>query len=250
MMTGGYPTTPPPDIPTLLEWWNPRTSVQTQNSDGSGGASGNGDPVGRITGTVSGNFLIQATDASRPTLRSSGPNGPPAWQLDGADFLTADGLAATFAGSDVPFTVIVAAKFTALAAAQCLFSLGANTAAQPHHVLDFSTSMHDGRRGDSGAISEFNASQLHNTTSAAVWGMTFGPGGELWKNAALIKGQALQDVPDCTFTRLSCGVFRRAANTEFLTGYLMDVALYTSALSAAQMSAVMAYIAQQNQISL
>jgi hypothetical protein len=67
-----------------LVWWLDASDVSTmsQNSDGTGVVSANGDPVGRINNKASASFnATQPTNNLRPTLLTSGMGGRPALSL-------------------------------------------------------------------------------------------------------------------------------------------------------------------------
>lgn len=240
----GTPGIAPSGWPGTLEWWSAPSSAQTVNSDGTGGAPADGGAVGRITGLIGGNFMIQATGANKPVYSAAAnPIGGPAWTFDGlAKLMTCDGLAASFAGADLPLTVIAVVGGAPAGTATKYFSLAANTATQPFSVYgnSVSSTWQTNRQGDTGAAVAVAGGDY--TTGFLVLGFRFdGTRVSIWKNRREITPWTAQDVADCTFTQLTMGCIRRAANTQFWPGTITELAIGTQALNDYYMEAAMTY---------
>lgn len=209
----------------ILEWWSPSQSAQTVNSDGTGGAPGDGGSVGRITGLISGTQLIQATAGNKPTYRATGPGGAayPAWQFDGGDFLTADALAATFSGSDKPFTLIACVAQTSTVGTQTVWSCGSSSAASPRQDCGYTGSgpARFSRQDDAAANTTSNAAGGGGTTLKVLSWLLSGTVGYIWRNYTPDLEMAA-DVGAMTVDQFTFGCLRRTINAQFFSGYIAE----------------------------
>jgi hypothetical protein len=233
--------------PGLVGLWSPRQSVQYQLSSAAT-AVANGDPVGWAENLKLRQYpLIQATAGTRFTYRATGINGFPAWELDGGDWMAADGLAAFFTGTDQPFSFSAVVQVTLPTSNQSYMSLGRSSAAPPLHHFRNNTSarLDSSRRGDDNVsiqvLAPNDATGKVVAATAAVVGINFnGTQVAIWKNGVKILDLTAQNTGDATLDQFTIGALRTTAVNGNLTGFLGDIAIIKGYSDDADFAAIQA----------
>jgi hypothetical protein len=230
---------------TLIGWYEVRSDLVTLV----------GSNCSVIANRVAGgaNPLVQADDLSRGVYSAtSWGSSRPAVTFDGAtDCMTANGLAASVTGTDMPFTVQLLCEPLTLGSVvgtiRSLFGFGSSADDQPLHDLRLpdSTSgvMSSGRR-DSAAFSRIKDAATAITTTRTMLSLTFsGTKAKLRVNGALdsnLDGASVSadnDVGALTgLDRFTVGALTRTITSGNVNMRLAGMVVYAGALSDAELA--------------
>ena len=227
----------------LLSYWDPlNLSTLFKEVAGTTPVSANGDTVGYMGGLV--NAVASADDATRPTYAVAGINGYPAIQYAGASSqkLTANALAASLDGADAPFTLIAVVQTTTPGTNQNFFTAGRAASGNPFIIVRGTTgSAWDTLRRDD-AVASVQITPSSPTMGAGVAYVLavrfLGTTQEIWVNGVLINGPTAMNVGAITLDRVTLGALGTTAYSQFLTGFLGRMALYSAAISDADLFGV------------
>ena len=183
-----------------------------------------------------GNAFIQQTAASQFKMDVDGMNGYPALVAQVDDFMTCDGLAAQFSGSDIPITVIMAvSRITDLGGTETFFSMGRNAATGFMSLrVAGSNDNFQARRGDDGGTNSFVNLFVSPSTfpvlTPVIFAMNFkGTTVDGWRNGTKVRSGLALDFGAATFTQFTLGCLRTNTNTNFAEMALGAVAVLSSA---------------------
>ncbi len=251
MIIGGRSVSfgPPPWGPLALSpvLWLDAADAATlfQDSGLTTPAVADADPVGGWTNKAIGASVhaIQATSTKRGTLKLAQVGGQNVVRFDGVDdFLEANGLAALFSGTDLPFSVFMAFKKLSNTSTDGLFSISSSSSGTPFHIIrtNAATSFDSSRRDDASAAVVRSGGTPD--TSAHVLAVAFDGQNVL----ATLDGSQIvsntQNVGALTLDRLTVGMGR--TNVEADAGHLdlAELILTASGLAASALVTGAAYL--------
>jgi hypothetical protein len=236
---------------TLIGWYEVRADLVTLVS---------GD-VSSISNRILGgaNPLVQATGGAQPTFESGGwgTGGRDSLQFDGsADLLTANGLAASVAGTDVPFTVLLLGQMSTLGSVgsiRNIWGFGNSASDPPLHDLRLpasTTGVVSSARRDSGSTSRIKDAATAITTSRTMWSLAFtGTHVKLRVNGTLdanldgVSSTADNDVGVLTgLDSFSVGAETRTTVAGHVNMRMGGMLVYAGALSDAELARAESYL--------
>ena len=197
-------------------------------------------------------FQIQRSSADTDYVSTtniaqfSGINGSRAMHYDGtADYLSANALAASFSGSDLPMTIFTVHRSFDNSANKMIFSLGRNSSNTPLHLLRAnSAAVKNAFRRDD-ASSSVNTNFGSSTTALEIFSNVFtGTDITLYVNGTL-SGAANQAMNVGTITLDRASLMARdtgGAVSEYTGGYLAEVVIYNRALTTGERESVEDYL--------
>lgn len=191
-----------------------------------------------------GNHATQGTGANQPTWTDSAINGLPAISFDGtADYLSANGVAATFAGDDKPFTLMMAFKKTTNAGSDVLFSFANSGSATPSCQLYTDASADFGiYRRDDASGSATQAAGAPDTTTTVLSGVFSGTTISCWINGSNIINAASLNTGTAAFNTCTIGANVSTTTTNYANMQVCEVALFDSALGTTDRQTIEAYL--------
>jgi hypothetical protein len=253
----GGPFTPPAASALKARWI--AGSGTFQDSALTTPAAADTDPVGGWVDTIAGRAATQATAGQRPTLALNAFGSYPGILFNSASsqFLQADSLGATFAGTDVPYTWISVYRLTANGVAAAFLSAGRASSANPYTLFQVGASnILGGQRRNDAATATVTAPVGANIVDKAprIAAMSFdGATVTCYENGAMYAGPAAYALASAeTLDEFSIGVWRRqnTINASFMAGYHAEHAVYNVALTADQVLAWSKYAASHYGITL
>lgn len=196
-----------------------------------------------------GNHATQSTQAARPVLRAAanGQGSHLALRFDGVDdLLRADGVAAAFAGSDKPLTVIIIGKADVITSNQGPFFLGSGAAGNPSRYPQITGSAYKWVNADDGAthadvVETVGTATTANHVFAFVFtGTTISAFIDGVVRAEINAGSS--DVGTATFTISAIGARALSGNgSQFWPGLISGLWLYNRAVSVPELRRVDRY---------
>lgn len=197
-----------------------------------------GDSIATLTDrTANGNNFVQATGAAKPTYRTSifGSGAKPAIEFATDDFMTCDGMASLFSGSDMPFSFYLLYKHTNTTGTQRFFSLGKASTATPFTYFQ----TNQASRTDDAALNATRSfAAVHLGPRIIVVSFT---GTAITIRADGGSSSGALDVGTMTVDRLTLGCLRRNTNANFMNAYLAEFAMWNVALTTDEMQALENY---------
>jgi len=194
---------------------------------------------------IGSNDLTQSTAAAQPLYSVTGFNSGPTGDFDGSNhFMSADAIAATFDGTDVPFTTLFPARSDTLIASQTIWCAGdaSNNAPLDYHGIEADGDWKDLRRGSGTAnLGTVDANTDANIVTHYCPGATL----SLWANETSQYDAAGYNI-DGVFgvDRFSVGAAGQVSNTEFWNGAIAGGIVFNSAIDTTILAALRtAYIA-------
>lgn len=241
----------PAQVSGLYAWWDASVGaslIQDRLNVDPTLADDDGEPVGTWR-DQSGNarHLQAAGDANRPTLKKAAQNGRDGLRFDAVDdMLRADVIATgLMGGTDKAFTVAWVGKQSSVSGNRSFWGTNNSANALSHHRFrcNGSTSYHSDRRDDAGSSVSVSGSTPDTSTHAFVLAFT-GTTVSLYRDGVAVFSGSAQNVGANTMTSFSVGAwFRNAAGEtteEFLAGDVYEMAVFDSAISAADAAALYA----------
>lgn len=226
----------PSTIPGLKLWLDATRGI---TKDGSNKVSQWDDLSGEA------NHATQTSDANKPTWESpsSGVNGNAALAFDGsASYMTANGAAAIFSGSDKPFSVAIAFKLNnTTTAGKCYFGAGRSSSATPCQELYMANNHRAFRRDDASASSNPTGGTA-NTSTNVVSVVFSGTAISVYDKGSVVINAAAHDVGTMTIDRVGIGALVRNTVSEFFNGRICEICLYDSALGTSDRQALEEYL--------
>lgn len=183
-----------------------------------------GEPQNSYTAT-------QGTSANKPTLRATTTRV----EFDGtSDFMSANGAASIFSGTDKAFTVFVAANVTSVAATMQFLSLD-NSAG--NGLMEFrSNAYYIGKRDDANAVVSATVAGATTGVRLTVYACS-GTVVSIRNNGVVVVNEAAFDAGVTTLNVLTIG--RRAdVGANFFTGDLYRLAIYNRRLTNTEIAFV------------
>lgn len=193
----------------------------------------------RMYAQVGATNLEQATAANQPAYLASSIGSKPAADFNGtAHYLTANGLAATFSGSDKPLSAHIIAHHDAYSGSRTLFGLGrASTSTPTFHFLTNANALSASKRDDanglsvsSSAVVFANSSHSHeirHTGISVTWATT--------KQVVDGINAAAQDRGATTIDLVTVGALARSTIANYFDGKISEVVLFSADIGAADM---------------
>lgn len=187
------------------------------------------------------NAATQATSSKRPLYKVGIQNSLAAVLFDGTDdVLTANSLAATFTGNDKPSTVVMVFRKTSNSGSQAFFSFGNSGLSSNYHYLFITGGAYNEERSSGGVAARSGGTP--DTSAHIISNVFTGTAlSVLIDGSAVINNQGF-DTASITFDQFALGALARISMSEFLAGYLMEVAVYDSALSTTDRQSVESYL--------
>ncbi|MBP7710785.1 MAG: hypothetical protein KA100_06940, partial [Rickettsiales bacterium] len=203
-----------------------------------------GGLVDSVVNVVNPSIPFIASGSARPTTGSRTLGGWNAFNFDGsANFLTANGLAALFTGSDKAMTVFVVCECDNVASAisQTQWALGYSVTTNPiFYSYYLSNNNAVTRRDDAGLIITNNLGLVAgvNVNCTVFTGTTYSS----YTNATTNASGAALDVGNLTLDRFAIGALVRSTNAQFFDGVIGEVIVFEGALSTADRLMVQRYL--------
>jgi hypothetical protein len=199
-----------------------------------------------------GNDFVQGTGAFQPLFYRDVLNGHHAIWFDGAnDCLTCDGLAATFSGDDKPLSIMAVAWSTPTWANQgALLGLGSSASAIPRHAFTahVDPALRLFRRDDASNWAELKVVPPLGT-DWEIWTSIFS--GAAAENRVSGKSNTgAVDVGVLTANQLTLGGFRQVVFDSPFNGYIVEVLIWSKALSTAERLQAEFYLSEKYGIPL
>lgn len=180
--------------------------------------------------------LVAPSDAGAAPYSATGLNGFPCGDLNGTShYWTANGLAASFSGTNQPITVSQVLNFDTMTGALVTFSLGRSTDNDPAIFLGTGAAATDYlafRRNDTGT--SLQPDSPNPIVLPAVQTIVSDGSTVTWKNSeTLLTGinGASWSVGAMTVDRLAVGCLLRGAASSFMNGQISETILFDSAVS-------------------
>lgn len=218
----------PPE--SMLAWWNANRGVYSDTARTIPAAHG-GTVAGWNDQGPSGYHVTQGTPADCPLYVASlaAFNNNPAVQFVSSDFLGRTGLSAGVVANLSVYSIFIVYQ-TITAALGTFYSEGKSDNTVPYVSLNYSATNGSFDCRDDASVRAVasggtlaNASPPHIMTlrriSATSWSLRL-DGTQIATDA--------HNVAATTINRLSIGCYGRAANAQFFTGYIAQVALYSA----------------------
>lgn len=212
----------------------------------------------RITGVADGGALSTVLDFSgqgnngtataSPILVYGAQAGKAAMRFAAAStqYITVDGIADDLAGSDIPFTVICAAKCTNTGANRTMFSLGnTGTNTQFHNWRVSNGAAFYQERVDDAATSKGNGVGSVSTVPHVFSTVFTGTRGSTWLDSVAFESSLDMDVGTCTFNRATVCAFGRAGIGGPWEGDFYEIVIYNRALSTGERLLVERYMGRR-----
>lgn len=183
-----------------------------------------------------------ASGGTSPVYRTGVQNGKPGvlFTRASSQYLAANGLAAMHSGTNLPFTVVIAAKHVTNVASEDLFAWGSSTDADPFSVLRSNGSTYQIQQRDDTAVSNLAvvSGVIVNTSPHVYTALFDGTNAEVRVDGVSVAGPSACNVGAMTVDRFALGALLRAAASNFFDGYQFEVLVYASSLSASDRSAI------------
>lgn len=210
------------------------TEVQTFLSGSSGFVTTIYDQFGA-------NNLIQATASAQPAYSATAIGSKPGCDFNGsAHFMTANGIAVTFAGSDKPMTLQWVGKNDTYTGTDTMWSFARSTSSNPFFLMqdNANAAIQLSRRSDSGG----------GDIVTAATGVIMIPGDKVYTArftglslTTVMNGNPMQghsalamNVGTCTFDRFSIGARVSTSTTNFMDGKISEVVAFSADIGSAE----------------
>lgn len=197
-----------------------------------------------------GNHVAQASGSNQPayTTASTLMRGRPAIVFTGASShsLILDAFAAAFTGDDMPVSIFLAYTATTVAATACMVGWGRGASATPFSCLQHTTApaLAFNRRDDA------NVNNSISTTAPAVGtphiaSLVYSPAVDLVVQGA--SGGLAQTLTTgvMTLDRFAIGSLRRNSESQFFTGEIYEVIIYSRAVGTRERKTIERYLGQK-----
>jgi len=198
------------------------------------------DPVGGwLDQSGHANNALQATAGNRTTWETNAFGALPGIRFTSASsqYLSADGAAAAFSGTDLPFTHLVVFRLLANGIAECPMSLGNSGNVGPYCLMHIAATNipQINRRNDAqtGNLTVNGTAQVNINPHLLVLWFDGTNGRVLWDGQQLGTTTAI-NVGLTTLNRYTLGCWRRneaGVGINLLNGYMGELAAYNAALT-------------------
>lgn len=189
-------------------------------SDGTLNTTGIADFISGTTGDfvtvydqIGSNDLEQDTAADQPLYTATGFNGGPGADCNGTDHhFSADAIASSFAGTDVPFQIFGAVEWDAHTFDN-MYSFASTADTVPIHIFRADSAgpeYNTFRQGDTGSIQSMGSFGVNCDNDPHIITSTFfGTTADTWEDTTHAANGGGMDANDCTFNTFTlCGMVR------------------------------------------
>ena len=187
------------------------------------------------------NNPTNVTHADQPLLRpTDGPIGRPCNTFDGAtDFLFADGLAAPFSGTEVPFSFISVVRVTSFASTNTWLSIAHSALANPFITQVFNTTplFKLGRRDNAGT-NDSQGTLIPTANTYFIAGCFFDGNDYFLILNGVIEKISAAVLGLISLNQFTLGCLRRSTNSNFLGGEIDEVLVWDEPIGLADMQQV------------
>ena len=235
----------PPAIATLQLWLSADSGVYSDTAFSTPIFS-DGSTVGgwKDKGTF-GNHAIQATGANRPVWKANAINNRPGVQFTAASsqWLSANGAAVAFSGSNLPVTIIAALQLTTTPT-EIVVAI-ANSGAAAQHWLFYvnGTPLWANDKHDDTTHSFTITGGTPNTNPNIVSWVGNGATLQIFVNGASIVGPSAQSIAPTTLNDFGIGVLNsNGTQSLFLNGVISELFCWSSSLSSGDRQQVETYL--------
>lgn len=191
---------------------------------------------------------IQATGASQPICTANQLNGKNGLVFNGANYLTANGLATIMSGTDRAATVYCVSSATTVSAIQYQYLWGRSSSTAPLSGLRYeNTGVYKlFRRDDATLLKEpTGGTAVANTANISSF-INYGTTGSLYINNAAVITTADLDVGLTTLDVFAIGAsFRGGTASLFLTGNEYELIVYPYAVTISQNTFINRYLSNK-----
>ena len=246
MGKGSYVTQVPLTIPSCVGWMD-AADTSTSNITSSGGA------VSQIANKANSQIpFVQAAGADQPTTGIRTINGLNALDFDGStEYLSANGLAGLFTGSDKSMTVFSVCQSDAPSGGtqQSIWGLGYSSTTNPI-MYQYYLSSTNGitRRDDAGTIVTISPAIISGVNVNAI--VFSGTTVSSYTNATTNASGSAMDVGNITVDRFAIGALLRPTAGQFFNGVISEVIIYNTALTDEQRISIQRYLGNKWGISV
>lgn len=187
--------------------------------------------------------LIMATAGSRPTYNASGWQTQPSLRLDGVDdYMTADACSGYASGSDLAFSLILAVK-PVTTYSGVFASFGRSTLDTSYmQVYSGGGNLNLFRKDDSGGAGVFTSAAMTDAPHVIVVSFA-GTTISAWIDGTLAVNAVAMNVGACTWDRFTIGALGRSSYSNFAPVDIKLAALFSRALTAAEVARANALVA-------
>lgn len=194
-----------------------------------------------------GNHATQGTGANQPTwtAASSGINGNPflAFSSASSQYMTANGAATTFSGSDKPFSLAIVFKKTTNSGTQNYFALGRASSTTPvHQLYTNGSSNYAFYRRDDASSSVTTGAGTPDTSTHVVTVVFTGTDISIWVDGTNVVSAFAANVGTATFDTVGIGAWSSTSILQPFNGAIGEVILHDSALGTTDRQTIEAYL--------